>query len=310
MRAIPPVGTSASHALSYAVPWPKEEAGRREFLESVTKIKPDPFYHHAYRRWKLLQEGRCLLTVEATLGGPLAVGLGNASPLEVGLTLHKTYGVPLIPGSAIKGTCLRAVSALPEPVQKAAASLFGSQDSAGYAIFHDAWLVPQQAPLQLDTITVHHSDYYQTQSAWPTDFDDPVPIAFLSVPPGEKFLFAIELPGASPEWKTFVESMLHHALTEVGIGGKTNPGYGWFEHWLAAPTIVWESAIVTRIAPRERHLPTFIRVSEGDKYLDIDDRSWGLLPDSLRVGQNQKIPVRVTLVRSGERLIATAVERR
>ena len=40
----------------------------------------------------------------ATPGGTrLIIGLGGESPLETGLTLHHTFGVPIIPGSAIKG---------------------------------------------------------------------------------------------------------------------------------------------------------------------------------------------------------------
>jgi CRISPR-associated protein Cmr6 len=35
--------------------------------------------------------------------GRLIVGLGGDNVLETGLTLHHTYGVPLIPGNALKG---------------------------------------------------------------------------------------------------------------------------------------------------------------------------------------------------------------
>jgi CRISPR-associated protein Cmr6 len=235
MRAIPALGSNASHPLSYAVPWSDYEEIRPRFLGAVTRIPVPSVYDHAYRRWTSLQQSRSLLTVEATLGGPLAVGLGDSSPLEVGLTLHKIYGVPMIPGSAIKGTCLRAIAMLPDAQRSTAKHLFGSQDSAGYAVFHDAWLVPQSMPLQLDVITVHHPSYYQLSNAWPTDFDDPVPVAFLSVPAGGRFFFAVEVPGASEAWKTFVEHMLHSALTELGIGAKTQAGDGWYNLWLAPP---------------------------------------------------------------------------
>ena len=35
----------------------------------------------------------------------LIVGLGNKGPLEIGMTLHHTTGLPYIPGSALKGLC-------------------------------------------------------------------------------------------------------------------------------------------------------------------------------------------------------------
>lgn len=35
----------------------------------------------------------------------LAIGLGNAGPLETGITLHRLYGIPYLPGTAIKGVC-------------------------------------------------------------------------------------------------------------------------------------------------------------------------------------------------------------
>lgn len=35
----------------------------------------------------------------------LVVGLGTSTPMETGLTLHRLYGVPYLPASAIKGVC-------------------------------------------------------------------------------------------------------------------------------------------------------------------------------------------------------------
>jgi len=35
----------------------------------------------------------------------LSVGFGNTTPLETGLTLHRLYGVPYLPGTALKGLC-------------------------------------------------------------------------------------------------------------------------------------------------------------------------------------------------------------
>src|SRR5207302_10163433 len=39
----------------------------------------------------------------AHVKGRMIIGLGDESVLETAITLHRTYGVPYIPGSALKG---------------------------------------------------------------------------------------------------------------------------------------------------------------------------------------------------------------
>jgi CRISPR-associated protein Cmr6 len=224
-------------ALSRFVPWPKDNAARGEFFQAIAKIPTGDAYRAVFTRWQRYVESRAdrAVIITASLGGPLAVGLGNESPYEVGLTLHRTYGVPMIPGSAVKGACRRALEHLPSGADRdtAVAQLFGDTEHAGRAVFHDAWFDPAGGdPLAVDTVTVHHRDYYRTRGAggtFPTDFDDPNPVAFVSVPADARFLFAVEIPGASPDWLRFAEGMLRHTLTEIGLGGKTNAGYGWFD---------------------------------------------------------------------------------
>jgi CRISPR-associated protein Cmr6 len=235
IREIPPtVGQNAGLALTRFVPFPKVDSKRAEFFESVTEIKMSNAYTQALDRWKQTMKSRKALIVEAKLGGPLALGLGNESPYEVGLTLHRVYGTPVIPGSAIKGACLRALATQSKATKELGKALFGEQDNAGYALFHDAWLDASsgEKPLCRDVITVHHPQYYQEGKVFPTDFDDPNPVAFIAVKPGTKFYFAVELLVAEdvrPGWSDFTEAMLCHTLREIGIGGKTNAGYGWFD---------------------------------------------------------------------------------
>ncbi|MBI5445322.1 MAG: hypothetical protein HY900_29435, partial [Deltaproteobacteria bacterium] len=45
----------------------------------------------------------CVAVFEGRVAWRLTVGLGNEHPLENGVTLHRLYGVPFLPGSAIKG---------------------------------------------------------------------------------------------------------------------------------------------------------------------------------------------------------------
>jgi CRISPR-associated protein Cmr6 len=64
-----------------------------------------------------------------TLDARLLIGHGNASGTDVGLTVHHTWGVPIVPGSALKGTLAHHV-----------ATTYGSNPSVTAAdAAHDPW---------------------------------------------------------------------------------------------------------------------------------------------------------------------------
>ena len=159
---------------------------------------------------------------------------GNESITEIGCTLHRTYGVPVIPGSSVKGV-LRAAMEQTGTAEKAwrerADFLFGSAGSQGFATVHDGWWVPEsgRSGLALDVITGHHSDYYTGGDPVraPTDFDSPVPNHFLTVT--GQFFFLIEAPNES--WREFLDKLVRETLTERGVGAKRSAGYGRFEQW-------------------------------------------------------------------------------
>jgi len=178
----------------------------------------------------------------------LIVGLGTASVWETGLTLHHTYGTPIIPGSALKGMCAHhAQEVFFEPdkdnTKKLSAKtefftyeqycfLFGDETQAGHLIFHDAWIYPESLKTALcpDVITPHHHEYYSSQGGQaPTDFDSPVPVPFVSV--CGKFQVLLTCDGVSSDeeylqWMTLMKHLLGDALEHRGIGGKTSSGYG------------------------------------------------------------------------------------
>jgi CRISPR-associated protein Cmr6 len=54
-----------------------------------------------YRRWRRMTDGATRF--EAKLQSRLIVGLGGKGPLEFGLTIQFVTGLPIIPGSAVKG---------------------------------------------------------------------------------------------------------------------------------------------------------------------------------------------------------------
>lgn len=213
-----------------------EPQDQQSLLEAIVQTPIGPAYPGAFQRWKAALKDAVFL--EATTRTPLAIGLGNSSPLENGLTLHHTYGVPYLPGSALKGLLRRAAARFGLSESEKAVLLGEGPDlkqkkpgNAAYLVYWDGWLDPASAqPFQRDVITVHHPDYYSTGGqVWPTDFDDPNPVAFLSVKPGVKFHIPITCPAENArDWPHKAAEMLQWGLEHLGLGGKTNAGYGYF----------------------------------------------------------------------------------
>jgi len=247
------VGLGLNRYLHHHATAPEKTAGVRPeiaLLEAAQSSASGDAYSHAFQRWEenCKKSKRFFLTAETA--GPLAIGLGNESPLEVGITVHHTYGVPVIPGSAVKGLCRRAAKSQNLSDEQMSV-LLGSQKAAGCIVYHDAWFDPgtaQSKPFHRDVITVHHQDYYGKRGAvWPTDFDDPNPVAFLVVRPDARFLFSFDCPEA---WQPFVGELLKHGLETMGLGGKTNAGYGRFDKVVIPdpPAPPWINALVIRNA--------------------------------------------------------------
>jgi CRISPR-associated protein Cmr6 len=74
---------------------------RDVWLQRLEDFEIPPDYRIAFERWRTSFPDN--ETHEVELVARLLVGHGNPSPTEVGLTVHRTWGVPIIPGSALKG---------------------------------------------------------------------------------------------------------------------------------------------------------------------------------------------------------------
>jgi CRISPR-associated protein Cmr6 len=216
---------------------PGDKNSRRDLTSEVSAIpEPEKAYAEYFARWKRTLEahGAELRVAKAT--GRVVVGLGAEAVLENAICLHRTYGVPLIPGSALKGLSAsfarQRLDGGWSPDSPAYKALFGELDSAGYVTFFDALYVPGSGhsgrPLHPDVITVHHPEYYQSASAPPADWDDPIPVPFLSAT-GE-YLLAL---GGPAGFVARAYDILKLAMSESGVGAKTSSGYGRME--LAAP---------------------------------------------------------------------------
>ena len=100
----------------------------------------------------------------------------------------------------------------------------------GSVIFFDAYPI-EKPKLGIDIINVHYQDYYRDGEKAPKDNMNPSIIKFLTVSGGTefKFRYAINLNNIKEQSiiKDFEESFIE-ALTDHGIGAKTNLGYGIF----------------------------------------------------------------------------------
>lgn len=108
-------------------------------------------------------------------------------------------------------------------------AVFGTLEQAGGALFFEA--IPAEAfALEIDIMNPHYGPYYQGKDA-PADWHNPVPVAFLTVPAGKTFHFAVAWRRAAqnPEWRAKAEEWLKNGLKELGAGAKTAAGYGYFK---------------------------------------------------------------------------------
>ncbi len=242
------------------------------FRHTIDKVveennRDHPEFAVLFGRWAATL---CENSFTGTTAGPLTLHLARASALEnAGICLHRVYGFVFLPGSGLKGLA-RAFACeiwLGEQPDKDAAwkticEVFGTAPSpwlndlakrheqpapkdarAGSVIFHDAW--PEKWPkLVTDILNSHHPEYYagmtkdRRPNPPPGDWEDPIPVYFLSVEPGTNFRFAIaprrvgeEVMTIAGEAVNVVEqarAWLIGGLTQLGAGAKTASGYGDF----------------------------------------------------------------------------------
>ncbi len=157
-------------------------------------------------------------------GSPLAIGLGNeASSLELGLTLHRTIGVPYLPASALRGVA-RAFAGRDG---KDANELFGTGSREGAVRFLDA-LPEVESRVAAEVMTPHFTEWY-TNSEAPGEWFSPVPVKFLVVRSGSFVVDAITLASDGTEQRKRALTLLVEGLRWFGVGGKTSSGFGVLE---------------------------------------------------------------------------------
>jgi CRISPR-associated protein Cmr6 len=156
---------------------------------------------------------------------PVIRGDGRADDegYHLGFVFDHTTGLPIIPGSSIKGL-LRSIVEQKEMFE----GLYGGnadqvmelfEDNA--TVFYDAYIVGTHRDnhgkiFGSDYITTHHSD--EEMGA----FMDPTPIKFLKILPEVTWQFQFEV-----KHEIGVE-LFKKIILDFGLGAKTNVGYGQF----------------------------------------------------------------------------------
>lgn len=211
----------------------EDPATRAQLADDVASIPVPPIYKTFYERWQSnLKTEYHASSREFAVKERMAVGLGNEGVLETSVALHHTYGVPYIPGSALKGLAANYARLMAgdgwQQGSPAYTAVFGDTENAGFVTFFDALYIPGSSapdcPLRADIITVHHPEYYKGTGAPPADWDSPNPIPFLSAT--GNYLVALAAPDLDDIWIEKVFELLEEALLVMGIGAKTSSGYG------------------------------------------------------------------------------------
>jgi CRISPR-associated protein Cmr6 len=247
--------------------WQEKGGGAKkaDHLRNAVQRVNSP-YAMFYTRWDESLKKIGAQTRRADVLGRLSIGLGNESVLETSISLHRTYGVPYIPGSALKGLAARyARKRLDNWSAEYSKVLFGDTDVAGFVTFFDALYIPGSAnantPLALDVMNVHHPEYYRGEKdAAPADWDSPTPISFVSAT--GSYLLALCGPN---EWVDAAFKILALALKEEGIGAKTSSGYGRMEieGFSTQATSSPQASAVPQLAPAQSARPSTHHTATG-----------------------------------------------
>lgn len=192
----------------------------------------------------------------------LIVGFGNPSVLEKSITIHHVYGIPYIPGQAIKG-CMRNYFLnqyydMEDRTFKDEYSImlykliFGEDienddNYKGGVIFFDVFpILSENFRLEEDVITPHYNNYYTKNNKsknLPTDDIKIIPNIY-HILDNQKFKFCLALDKKRCDFylknssikfelsygklKELLINLLKDTLIEHGLGAKTSVGYGRF----------------------------------------------------------------------------------
>ena len=168
------------------------------------------------------------------------IGINHEAKIEgefkLGVHFDWTYGMPVIYGSSVKGVLSAWFKDFYEPKEnqpskeQAFDAIFdGKIGENNYLsiydrdIFFDAVITSPDSEGRIlcsDSITPHGDN----------PLENPIPITFMKIAPGCKLEFRFKLVDTTVDGKTFTKegkkALFEEILTTVGLGAKTNVGYG------------------------------------------------------------------------------------
>ena len=183
----------------------------------------------------------------------IVIGLGQISVSETSMTLHHIYGIPYIPGQALKGITRNYIineyfegDEVKAVKDRDFTDIFGKEGksleegSVGKIKFFDSYPV-DNINCRMDIMNNHHSKYYSKEGKL-NDTESPKPIRFMAICDTS---FDINIAVKKKENKVLEGNLatefknknmlevtvecLKMALEYYGIGAKTAVGYGYFK---------------------------------------------------------------------------------
>lgn len=275
-----------------------EQAGKAAHIDRVCAQRPSSLYELAWARWQqATTDARRFRGLYAELRQRMFIGLTAGAAIETGVCSSHSYGMPMIPGSSVKG-CARAYAKKIGMDGSYRAVLFGEdreeagdsgrQSGAGCLVWHDAWWIPggDLRPYVREVVTVHHPDYYAGDGE-ATDFDSPLPNAQIAVQ--GRFYFVVE---GDPAWAKLAIELLEAALADTGIGAKRSAGYGFMavdQQAMNKARAAEKQALEQTLGPREKVRARLVDMDEkalAEKFSvsinatrrEYSDEEWELVP--------------------------------
>jgi len=215
----------------------------------------------------------------------LILGSGNAHELPsiegqaiLGFHFDYTSGLPVIQGSSIKGV-LRSAFKYPEyikeyvddevDVEALEKEIFNNGD-----VFFDATIISNGKILSDDFLTPHGDD----------PLKNPIPLRFIKVLPNVEFKFDFELYDGILS-KSEKETLFRKILSDLGLGAKTNVGYGKFCNF---KTIAKTKAEIEeeKAVEAEKEEERLSKLSPIDRIFDEYDNS---IPNIINAMKEKKI---------------------
>lgn len=192
------------------------------------------------------------------IGSGISHGIPGPGDFELGFQFDYTTGLPVIPGSSVKGVLrsmfpMKGESEKTDYIKSLLPGWNGDIKNLGEILFNHEDLATSETPVFFDAIVcrgvekklqdqnndsnnqneekgdILGSDFITPHGENP--LKNPTPIQFMKVLPGVRFKFFFKLPKKLQGLTSDdLRSLFISILEDVGVGAKTNVGYGHLKH--------------------------------------------------------------------------------